>query len=222
MAEIEKFEGFSKEAQDFLWGIKLNNDRGWFLAHKDEYTQYVLKPMQALTREVWSMMERRFSMKTEPHCSRIYRDARRLHGKGPYKESMWFSLRRHTPDWTETPVFYFEIRPERVEYGMGCYRMNPKSLEEFRRRADARPDELVALIERFNAQSIFKLGGDEYKRKKGERGPLIDPWYNKKGLNFYRTLDWGREVYSKNLPQKLVKHFELLVPVYEYLISITL
>ena len=221
MAEIEKFEGFSRQTQDFLWQIKFNNERSWFLAHKDEYTQYVLKPMQTLTAQVWKMMERRFALSTQPHCSRIYRDARRLHGRGPYKESMWFSLRRDAEDWAETPTFYFEIRPERVEYGMGCFRMRPQSLENFRKRADARPEELRELIRQFNAQQVFTLGGEDYKRKKGERDALTDPWYNKKSLNFYRTLDWGREVYGKNLPQKLVKHFELLVPLYRYLLEIT-
>ena len=27
------------------------------------------------------------------HVSRIYRDARRLHGRGPYKDHLWFTLR---------------------------------------------------------------------------------------------------------------------------------
>ena len=30
------FEGFSPETVDFLWGIRLNNNREWFLAHKKD------------------------------------------------------------------------------------------------------------------------------------------------------------------------------------------
>ena len=30
------FRGFSPETMDFLWGIRMNNERSWFLAHKNE------------------------------------------------------------------------------------------------------------------------------------------------------------------------------------------
>ena len=35
------FQGFSQNAIDFLWGISLNNERGWFMAHKQDFTDYV-------------------------------------------------------------------------------------------------------------------------------------------------------------------------------------
>ena len=28
------FEGFTPETIDFLWGIRMNNNRDWFLEHK--------------------------------------------------------------------------------------------------------------------------------------------------------------------------------------------
>ena len=31
------FEGFSPETVDFLWGIRMNNNRQWFLEHKKQY-----------------------------------------------------------------------------------------------------------------------------------------------------------------------------------------
>ena len=38
------FEGYSPAALDFLWGIRFNNERGWFLAHKEDYQSHVLAP----------------------------------------------------------------------------------------------------------------------------------------------------------------------------------
>ena len=32
------FTGFTPEAIDFLWGIRLNNNREWFQANKKQYT----------------------------------------------------------------------------------------------------------------------------------------------------------------------------------------
>ena len=33
------FEGFSPETFDFLWGIRMNNNRDWFLANKKQYVE---------------------------------------------------------------------------------------------------------------------------------------------------------------------------------------
>lgn len=37
--------------------------------------------------------------------SRIYRDARRLFGRGPYKDHLWFCVRTRDKDWTGRPTF---------------------------------------------------------------------------------------------------------------------
>ena len=42
------FEGFTPETIDFLWGIRMNNDRDWFMAHKSEYTDSLYAPMKEL------------------------------------------------------------------------------------------------------------------------------------------------------------------------------
>ena len=35
------FEGFSPETIDFLWGIRMNNNREWFQANKKTYVDFV-------------------------------------------------------------------------------------------------------------------------------------------------------------------------------------
>ena len=40
------FQGFSQGAVDFLWGIRFNNERSWFQAHKEEYLTLVDRPMR--------------------------------------------------------------------------------------------------------------------------------------------------------------------------------
>ena len=36
------FQGFSQGAVDFLWGVRFNNERSWFEAHKQEYLDLVI------------------------------------------------------------------------------------------------------------------------------------------------------------------------------------
>ncbi len=46
------FQGFSQGAVDFLWSIRFNNERSWFLAHKEEYLTLVDRPMRELGDQV--------------------------------------------------------------------------------------------------------------------------------------------------------------------------
>ena len=112
------FQGFSQGAIDFLWGIRFNNERGWFLAHKEEFLTLVDAPMRELAAQVSQAMTEEFpKLGLELKVSRIYRDARRLFGRGPYKDHLWFSLRRRNENEGAEPSFYFEIAPEYYSYG---------------------------------------------------------------------------------------------------------
>ena len=33
------FTGFTPETMDFLWGIRMNNNRDWFTQHKSDYVK---------------------------------------------------------------------------------------------------------------------------------------------------------------------------------------
>ena len=46
------FEGFTPETVDFLWGIRMNNNRDWFLEHKKDYVNTLYEPMKALGKEL--------------------------------------------------------------------------------------------------------------------------------------------------------------------------
>ena len=76
--------------------------------------------MRELAAQVSGEINDRFP-KLQLNCkvSRIYRDARRLHGQGPYKDHLWFVLRPMATAADTEPGFYFEAAPEHYSYGMG-------------------------------------------------------------------------------------------------------
>ena len=89
------FTGFSDATIDFLWELRFHNERPWFLEHKQVFLDTLDRPMKALAAEVTAALEQAYPQrKWYLHVARIYRDARRLHGSGPYKESLWFTLRQ--------------------------------------------------------------------------------------------------------------------------------
>ena len=62
------------------------------------------------------------------HVCRIYRDARRLHGQGPYKDHLWLTIRPENDIWSQQPVFWFEITPEEWSYGVGFWNAGAQTL----------------------------------------------------------------------------------------------
>ena len=147
------FTGFSDETVDFMWGIRFNNERTWFEAHKEIYLTHFYRPMQALGAEIYDFIRsKRPEYALVNKVTRIYRDARRLHGRGPYKESLWFSVEEPSEQWTAKPTFWFELMPEGWTYGMGYYLPKALTMAKLRARIDRDAKTMEALTRALNRQ----------------------------------------------------------------------
>lgn len=216
------FQGFTPEAVEFLWGIKFNNNREWFLPRKEQFLALVDRPMRELGSELFDAIAAEYPKQSlKLHVCRIYRDARRLHGNGPYKENLWFTLRCDSSRGPEIPAFYFEITPHNYSYGMGFYWAKANTMACFRRAIDADPLPLTALAERLNAQDTFVLTGQDYARAKGDPGALLRPWYNKRVLDLSCVREHDDLLFSPALTDALVRGFGFLLPYYDYLETVT-
>ena len=216
------FQGFSQESVDFLWGIRLNNERSWFLEHKEEYLTLVDAPLRTLAAEVGRSMAEEFPrLGLELKVSRIYRDARRLHGRGPYKDHMWFTLRRPGEREGAIPCFYFEIAPAYYSYGMGTYDPTPLTMAKLRARIDRDPKPLEKLARRLEGQEEFVLEGELYKRPKGDPGPLLFPWYNRRQISLSSDHNCEGRLFTPELEQQVLRGFRFLVPYYRYFQSLS-
>jgi len=209
---------FSQESIDFLWGIRFNNERSWFQPRKEEFRELVEIPLRELAAEVTLAMQEEFpELGLESKVSRIYRDARRLYGRGPYKDHMWFSLRRpHDPGFS-VPGFYFEIAPEYYGFGMGCYDPTPVTMAKLRARIDRNPGPIEELARRLEEHGDFRLDGQEYKRPKGDPGVLLSPWYNRKSIGFSCEYNCEGTLFTPELTQQVLEGFRFMVPFYEFL-----
>lgn len=209
------FTGFTKQAGDFMWELAFNNERPWFMEHKAQFEELVNTPMKALAAETAELMRKRCpERELTMHVSRIYRDARRLFGRGPYKDHLWFMIYDETVK-NAGPVFFFEFGKGEYGYGMGFYDATSAQMEAFRKMVDANPARFERLAESIEG-SEFTVHGEEYKRKKAERGGVIGKWYNRKRIyvSFYRDLDGtGLEA---DFPQRLCDAFMRLMPMYDY------
>ncbi len=211
------FQGFTKETGDFLWELSFHNERPWFLEHKEQFERCVNTPFRELARETAErLQERHPEMDLRVHISRIYRDARRLFGRGPYKDHLWFTI-KDGPNYSEGPMFWFEIHPATYSYGLGYFDVSAAEMELFRRTVDANPARFERLADRVARMEGARVIGPEYARPKGNYSEPIRSWYERKRLGVEYAGDMGDAVFTPDLPETLCEAFEKLMPMYEYL-----
>lgn len=208
------FEGFTPETVDFLWGIRMNNRRDWFMEHKKEYVEHLYEPMKALGQELF--LPFRDKPGTILKVSRIYRDAR-LHHPLPYKESLWICIRQDVAWWAENPCLFFEICPEGVSYGFVLWRPGTATMEKIRQDMASRPRAFLELLRAAEDAVGIPVTGDVYKRLKDAPVPELNPYYSWKGnISCVREEPVGSELFGPELGKRAGEMIEKLIPLYEY------
>ena len=194
------FTGFTPETIDFLWGIRMNNNRDWFLEHKKQYVSTLYEPMKALGKDLFApFME---IPGTILKVSRIYRDAR-LHHPDPYKESLWLCIRQDVEWWAENPCLFFEINPEGVSYGFTLWHPRTAAMEEFRKYISAYPDEFLHLIAQTEAAVGQPVTAQLYKRPRKRTIPRLRPISRgRAALSASATRTWGTKCSARNWKTK--------------------
>ena len=214
------FTGFSQKTSDFFWELNFNNERPWFLEHKEQFEELINKPFKALAKDTFELMEQRFpELDLRLHISRIYRDARRLFGRGPYKDHLWFSI-KGCDGLLEGPTFWFEIGAADYSYGMGFYSASPAQMDAFRKSIEANPARFERIAKEVESHG-FRVTGEQYKRPKGSfDSEVIMRWYNRKRMGLEKSFDLGGDAFSENLPQILAEEFSRMMPMYEYFMEV--
>lgn len=208
------FGGFTPEAIDFLWGVRMNNNREWFQAHKEQYVNQLYQPMKELGRDLFTpFMEKPGNI---VKVSRIYRDAR-LHHPDPYKESLWICIRQDVEWWAENPCLFFEIRPEGASYGFSLWHPRTAAMEDFRRQITAQPQEFLRLIKATEKAVGMPITAQCYKRPKPTDDPRLEPYFAWKGqIGCVRETAPGPGLFGPELGTEVADFFEKLTPLYDY------
>ncbi len=209
-----EFQGFTPETVDFLWGIRMNNNRDWFLEHKKDYVNHLYEPMKALGRDLFQpFLDKPGNLLK---VSRIYRDAR-LHHPVPYKESLWICIRQDVEWWAENPCLFFEIRPEGVSYGFAWLRPRVAVLEQLRQDIAKRPKEFLQLIADTEQAAGLPLTAERYKRPKPCPKQALEPYYAwKRDICCIRSEEVSPEMFGPELGKRAGEFLETLIPLYDF------
>ena len=208
------FTGFTPETVDFLWGIRMNNNRDWFQANKQRYTDTLYQPMKALGQALFAPFADKPGNLLK--VSRIYRDAR-MHHPLPYKESLWICIRKDVQWWAENPCLFFEINPEGVDYGFFYWKPPVSSLEYFRREISAHPKKFLKLIRDVEESTGIAVTAETYKRPKPTDNAALAPFFAwKNAISCIRHEDFSEATFGPELESRVRIMFEQLIPLYDF------
>ena len=208
------FQGFTPETVDFLWGIRMNNNRDWFTANKKAYVDNLYEPMKALGKDLFQPFLDKPGNVLK--VSRIYRDAR-MHPPEPYKESLWVCIRQDVDWWAENPCLYFEINPDGIHYGFFIWKPKTAVMEDFRKYISAKPDEFLNMIQEVEEAVGQKITADCYKRPKPCDNPDLAPYFAWKGqIGCVRQEEFSDATFGPELGERVLDFFVKLMPLYDY------
>jgi len=148
------FGGFPRDLIGFLAGLKANNERAWFDAHRDDYERLMKEPARDFVAAISSRLpELAEDLVAEPKIGRsihrINRDTRFSNDKTPYLPRLHLVFWRGVKPMGSSGL-HFVIHPEHLGAGVGNWAFSPKQLERYR-DAVAEPKNAAALAKAIDA-----------------------------------------------------------------------
>lgn len=211
------FQGFSPQAMDFLWGIRLDPTKGYYEPRRAEYRRFIVEPMAQLGQQLLERLQAAqvLAEPVEYHQSRIYRDARRLRGRPMYRDHVWFLLRRFEQS-QYYPAYYFELSPDGCSFGFGYGEPQPGLMARFRQRLQRQPDEFRAVLQA-SAQGTLMLGAEQYRKKfAGEVTADLMPWYQAKEIWCHQSLPASELLFTSELGELVCEACVAAGPLFRY------
>lgn len=145
-----KFQGWKGDFQGFFLGLRINNNKAYFEAHRYQYEEEVKAPMVALMAD----LEQEFG---QPHrISRPNRDIRFSADKSPYKLNIYADAERGG---------YVALDAEGLVAAGGRYMVDDAQLKRMREAiaTDRSGKELVGIVADLRKKG-YDVEGQELKR----------------------------------------------------------
>lgn len=212
----------------FLKGLKKNNNKPWFDAHRKEYedaradfARFVQTLIDGHSRHDPAIA----SLKAKDCMFRINRDIRFSKDKSPYKTNFGASINKGGKNAFAIAGYYFHLEPGQSFIGGGMYQPEPDVLKKVRQEIDYNFESFKKII---GAKKFKSLYGDlnkdpEFLLSRMPKGyeadhPAADYLRLKSYIAFVQVTD--EELTEKNLLKKSLVAMETLRPVIEFLNNI--
>ena len=217
------FNGFPEETILFFLGLRFNNDSSYFNAHRDDYIKQVQTPFYSFIEQLaphMQQIDKAMEIRPAKCLARIRRDTRFTKDKSPYRDHLWLQFRRGGESKEHSVMFWFELGPDSVSWGLGFWGENKPALELLRKQMVAKPRKFLSVINSCKLEEHnMVLEGEEHKRivvPEGLSEKLV-PWYKKKQLYICKQSVQMPIVYNSNIAQLVTEDYLSLAPIYQML-----
>jgi uncharacterized protein (TIGR02453 family) len=227
------FTGFPNEGVQFLADLGEHNEREWFQARKQVYTDLIVTPAVAFAESLGERLQYisphiQYDTRTNGQGSlmRIYRDVRFSKDKSPYKTWVGIRFWEGGPKAGGNPGYYFGFDATGGGMHVGMYGFDKSMLAAYRAAVD--DDELGAeleeAIESVRAAGSYEIKGAHYKRI--PRG--YDPDHPRAELMRFNALYASSPMIappvlaSPQLVDVVMDHCEKTAAVHQWLVKVKL
>ncbi len=219
------YQGISADSLFLLAENRFQDSKSFYEEHKPAIRAGVIEPLRALVSDLApSILAIDPKMIVDPlknGCvSRVRRDNRYTHDKSMYRENMWIAFLRDKRAWDYMlPAFFMDFSLRGAEWGLGFYSTTPDIMRTLRGIAQQQPDRVTAALRRAK-RAGFEMTGQPYARRRStdDIPPLLRPLYDCRSISLTR-METADFVADADLPQRLIKGFNALAPLYEILIQ---
>jgi uncharacterized protein (TIGR02453 family) len=150
-----RFAGWPKPALQFFHGLKRDNSKAFFEAHRRVYEEQVRQPMEALLGEI----ERDLGPDVELKIFRLNRDLRFSPDKRPYKEHLGAYLSS-----ARAGGLYLQVSDEGLYLAIGSHEMAPDQLSRYRDAVAGKDGEKLARIVTALVKDGYQVTEPSFKR----------------------------------------------------------
>ncbi|HEX6192862.1 MAG TPA: DUF2461 domain-containing protein [Chitinophagaceae bacterium] len=208
----------------FLKGLKKNNNKPWFDAHRDNYDN-ARKDFEIFIQAVIDAHSKKdpdLKNLTAKNCLfRINRDVRFAKDKSPYKKNFAASMDKGGKK-SGLAGYYFHLEPGNSFMGAGIWQPEPSSLKNIRQEIDYNADEFHKIINSTKFKKTFKglYTGEDVQLKKIPHGfekdnPAAEYLKFKSWMVLQELTD--EEILSNTLLKKTLDAFALAQPFIKFL-----
>lgn len=150
-----RFEGWPKPALQFFHGLKRDNSKAYFEAHRSVYEEQVRQPMEALLDE----LQPDLGPDLEVKIFRLNRDLRFSPDKRPYKEHLGAYMSS-----ARASGFYVQLSSDGLYVAIGSHEMAPDQLTRFRDAVAGKDGERLARIVAALKKDGYQVTEPSFKR----------------------------------------------------------
>ncbi|MBE0601522.1 MAG: DUF2461 domain-containing protein, partial [Firmicutes bacterium] len=157
-----------------------------------------------------------FELRPAKCLARIRRDTRFTKDKTPYRDHLWLMFKRELEPRDESVMYWFELSPEGVGWGLGFWGPNRPALDALRTMIEQRPSEVMDALHRANIPcDDFAIDGDVYQKRKIPDGvpDELKSLYLRKELYVSKSGSLA-DAYSGAIVQQCGQDYLRLKPLY--------